>query len=147
MVVRDNLPTMKFILTLLLALVIGSSGLHAGDKPVVQAMIAKDSDTKPTDVFSPNVPKLYAFFRSTGTVKGDKLRFVWIAEDVGTAAPLDTKIDEAELAADSDNFNGAASLTKPDKGWPPGKYRVDIYLGDDLITSVKFTIDAAKTSD
>jgi hypothetical protein len=53
----------------------------------VETAIAKDSDTPPATTFSADVPKLYAFFKSTGTKKGDSLRSVWIAEDVGDAAP------------------------------------------------------------
>jgi outer membrane usher protein FimD/PapC len=108
----------------------------------VEAAIAVDKDTKPTDTFDATVPKLYAFFRSTGTSKDDKFRGVWIADDVGGAAPANTKIDEASLAADQDNFYGAFSLTKPTNGWPPGKYHIDIYVNDDLATTVKFTIAA-----
>jgi len=92
-----------------------------------------------------DVPKLYAFFRTHGSEKGDKLRGVWIAEDVGDAAPKQTKIDEATLTADQDDFYGAFSLTKPTKGWPVGKYRVDIYAGDEVAISVKFTIKNGKT--
>jgi hypothetical protein len=69
---------------------------------------------------------------------------VWIAVDVGDAAPANTKIDESTLTADQDDFYGAFSLTKPTKGWPAGKYRVDIYNGDELATSVKFTIKTGK---
>lgn len=113
--------------------------------PKVEAAIAKDKDTKPAEAFSADIPKLYAFFRTKGTEKGDKLRGVWIAEDVGDVAPDDTKIDEATLTADQDDFYGAFSITKPTKGWPPGKYRVEIYSGDDLATTVKFTITAGKS--
>jgi hypothetical protein len=46
---------------------------HAG-KFKVEAAIAVDQDTKPATTFAANVPKLYAFFKSTGTHEGDKLR-------------------------------------------------------------------------
>jgi outer membrane usher protein FimD/PapC len=115
-----------------------------GDDPKVEAAIAVDQDTKPTDTFSTTVPKLYAFFRSKGTSKDDKFRGVWIAEDVGDAAPKNTKIDEGTLTADQDNYFGAFSLTKPTNGWPPGKYMVEIYLNDELATTVKFTIETDK---
>jgi hypothetical protein len=117
--------------------------MHAGESKI-EGAIAVDQDTKPTTTFAPNVPKLYAFFRSTGTHEGDRLRGVWIAVDVGDAAPANTKIDESTITADQDNFYGAFSLSKPTKGWPAGKYRVDIYNGDELATSIKFTIEAGK---
>lgn len=117
---------------------------HAGDMKV-EAAIAKDKETRPATTFPADVPKLYAFFRTHGSEKGDKLRGVWIAEDVGDAAPRQTKIDEATLTADQDDFYGAFSLSKPTKGWPVGKYRVDIYSGDEVATSVEFTIKAGKS--
>ena len=55
-----------------------------------------------------------------------------------------TKIDETTVTADEENFHGAFSLSKPDKGWPVGKYKVEIYDEDELVTTVKFTITAAK---
>jgi len=110
------------------------------DAPKVESVIAVDENTKPTDTFAPTTPKLNAFFRSTGTAKGDKWRGVWIAEDVGSAAPANTKIDEGTLTADQDNFYGAFSLSKPTAGWPLGKYRVEIYVNDQLATTVKFSI-------
>jgi hypothetical protein len=109
--------------------------------PVVESAIAKDSDTPPATTFSSDVPKLYAFFKSTGTHKGDTFRAVWIAEDVGAAAPKETKIDEGTLAADSDNFSAAFSLSKPNNGWPVGKYRTEIHLGDKLASTSKFSIE------
>jgi len=115
--------------------------------PKVEAAIAKDKDTKPATTFPADIPKLYAFFRSKGTEKGDILRGVWIAEDVGDAAPKQTKIDEAALTADENDFYGAFSLTKPTKGWPAGKYKVEIYLGDELATTAKFAIKAGKSDE
>jgi hypothetical protein len=127
----------------LIAIAFCGTGVRA-DTPKVEAIMAKDKDSKPATTFAPDVPKLYAFFRSNGTKKGDKLRGVWIATDVGDAAPRNTKIDESSLAADEDNFYGAFSLSKPDKGWPPGDYRVEIYDGEQLATTVKFAIETPK---
>ena len=109
-------------------------------KLVVQSAIAKDSDTPPATTFAADVPKLWAFFKSTGSKKGDNFRSVWIAEDVGAAAPKETKIDEGTLAADTDDFSAAFSLSKPNNGWPVGKYRTEIYVGDRLASTAKFTI-------
>ncbi len=134
---------MKRTFSLLFATVICASVARAGEAKV-EAAIAVDQDTKPATTFAPDVPKLYAFFKSKGTEKGEKLRGVWIAEDVGEAAPANTKIDESTLTADQDDFYGAFSLSKPNKGWPVGKYRVEIYEGDELTTTVKFTIGTRK---
>ena len=138
----------KRLLPLLVAVMLGSFVARADDDaPKVEAAIAVDKDTKPTDSFANDVPQLYAFFRSTGTKKGDVLRGVWIADDVGSAAPANTKIDEASITADQDDYYGAFSLSKPTAGWPVGSYHVDIYLGDTLATTTKFTITAAGSSE
>jgi hypothetical protein len=141
LIMRNTKTLLK--LTALVAAAAFVAQAHAG-KFKVEAAIAVDQDTKPATTFVANVPKLYAFFKSTGTHEGDKFRGVWVAVDVRDAAPANTKIDEANLTADQDDFYGAFSLTKPTKGWPVGKYRVDIYNGDELATSVKFTIKAGK---
>jgi hypothetical protein len=133
---------MKRLLTLIASIFIFSSAY--ADDVKVESVIAVDADTKPATSFASDTPKLYAFFRSKGTEKGDKLRGVWIAEDVGDAAPANTKIDEATLTGDEDNFHGAFSLSKPGKGWPVGKYKVEIYDEDELVTTVRFAITAAK---
>lgn len=116
----------------------------SASKPKVESVIAIDKDTKPASTFASDVPELHAFFRSTGTKQGDELRGLWIAEDVGEAAPANTKIDEAKINADQADFFGAFSISKPTKGWPVGKYRVEIYAGNELATTVKFAIAAAK---
>jgi len=133
---------MKRIIALFAAIMVFASA-HSGEVKV-ESVIAVDGDTKPASTFASDVPKLFAFFRSKGTEKGDKLRGVWIAEDVGEAAPANTKIDEVTVTGDEDDFHGAFSLSKPDKGWPVGKYRVEIYDGDELATTVKFSVTAAK---
>jgi hypothetical protein len=135
---------MKRTFALLLVTLVCTAVARAGDAKV-EAAIAVDQETRPATTFAPDVPKLYAFFKTQGTEKGEKLRGVWIAEDVGDAAPANTKIDEATLTADQEDFFGAFSLSKPNKGWPIGKYRVEIYDGDELATTVKFTISAAKS--
>jgi hypothetical protein len=136
---------MKRFLPLFLAVVLCASGAYAG--PKIEATVSKDKDSKPMDVFPADVPKIYAFFKSTGTKKGDSLRGVWIAVNVGDAAPKGSKIDEATVTATQDDESGSFSLSKPTNGWPVGGYRVDIYDGKDLATSVKFAIEADASSE
>lgn len=115
-------------------------------KPSFEAVVAKDEDSKPTTSFSSDVEQVMVFFHSKGTKAGDKVRVAWIAEDVGEAAPKNYKIDEASFDLDKDDGGGGSKLSRPNSGWPIGKYRADIYDGDTLVDSVKFTIsgDARK---
>lgn len=123
--------------------------VRADDKKVLHAALALDQDTKPTTKFAPDAPKIYAFYIGDAIKTGDKIRGVWIVEDVGDAAPKGAKIDEATLTAAKDNPSDAFSLTKPTKGWPLGKYKVEIYDNDKLAETLHFTIseDAAPDKD
>jgi hypothetical protein len=135
---------MKRISALLLIAALALTTARAGDVKV-EVRLAKDEDSRPATTFVADMPVLYAFFNTTGTKKGNSLRGVWIAEDVGEAAPKETKIDESSLVADKDNFVGSFSISKPTKGWSLGKYRVEIYSGSELATKVKFKIIAGKS--
>lgn len=139
-----KLAAVKRIVIFAIAAMTFASLLRA-EAPKVEAIFAKDKDSKPATSFPADVSKIFAFFRSKGTHKGDKFRGVWIADDVGNVALANTKIDEATLDADDDNFYGAFSMTKPTSGWPVGKYHVDIYVNEQLATSPKFTITGAKS--
>jgi outer membrane usher protein FimD/PapC len=95
-----------------------------------------------TITFTPDTEKIYALLKTTGAKNGDKLRAVLIAEDVGDVAPANTKVLETKLDLEGDTDDGDFNFSKPTKGWPIGKYRVDIYLNDQLATTAKFTVKA-----
>ncbi len=54
------------------------------------------------------------------------------------------KLRTAQCGRDTDG--GVFSLSKPTKGWPVGKYRLEIYVGADLTTTAKFTIKGGKSN-
>jgi hypothetical protein len=113
---------------------------------VINVIMAKDIGGKPTTTFPADFPKVFALFRTKGAKTGDKLRGVWIADDVGDAAPKGTTIDERTLTAEGDTDDGMFSLSKPTDGWPVGKYKLEIYVNDQLNTTVKFAIEGGKST-
>lgn len=115
--------------------------VRGGDVSVKVAM-AKGPDDQPTTTFAPNTGTIYALFKTTGCKRGDKIRGVLIAESVGDAAPPNTKVFETLLDMEGDD--GEFTFAKPTNGWPVGKYRVDIYLNEELVTSAKFTVEPDK---
>jgi uncharacterized RDD family membrane protein YckC len=91
----------------------------------------------PTDTFASNQKNIVCVWRVEGVPSDVPIRSVWIAEDVGSAAPANTKIAEKSFAgADAGEF----TLTPTSDGLPAGKYRLDIYIGDTLAKSLPFTI-------
>ncbi len=91
--------------------------------------------------FFASTPGIYAIWKGDALKSGDKVRAVWIAEDVGFIAPRDTKITEASVTAERPDDHGVFSLARPKGGWPVGKYRFEIYVGYDLADKVSFTIE------
>ena len=134
---------MKRQFALLIGTVFCAALARAGEVKVEARMMASPGAGEETTTFKADAPKLYATFKTTGVKDGDKIRGVWIADDVGDAAPKGTKIDENTLSAEGDTDDGEFSLSKPTNGWPVGKYHVEIYVNDELVTKVKFTVKAS----
>lgn len=65
------------------------------------------------------------------------LKTTWLALEVADIAP-ETVIDEAELTTGSGAFN--FSLEQSSALWPPGKYRVDLYLNDELFEQYEYEV-------
>jgi len=137
---------MKRALALLTGIMICASVARGGDVKVKAVMTTGPND-EPTTTFATDTPKIMAVLKITGAQDGDKLRGVWIADDVGDAAPAKTKIDETTTTVQGDANRGTFSVTKPTKGWPAGKYHLDIYANDELGTTVRFTIEAMEKAE
>ena len=133
-------------LAVAMMILISASGARAGDVKVKAAFTTASEDSART-IFLTNVPKVVASFKTTGAQSGDKIRGVWVADDVGDAAPPKTKIEETTVTMVPGANGGTFSLSKPNKGWPPGEYHLDIYANDELATVVKFRIDAMEKAD
>lgn len=112
------------------------------DDVAVDAMMTAGPNGREITAYTADAQKLYATFKTKGVSQGDKIRAVWIADDVGDAASPGTKIDEETLDAKGD-MEGEFSLSRPSPGWPLGKYHVEIYVSDQLATKLHFEIKAA----
>src|SRR5882724_62186 len=140
---RANMKRTFSVVVPLVVSLICLSVVKAGVVSVKVRMTAGPQDP-PSTTFATNTPTLYAIFKTEGAKTGDKIRGVLIAEDVGDVAPANTKVLETILDVEGDTEVGDFSFSKPTNGWPVGKYRVEIYVNDELATTAKFTINAAK---
>jgi TIR domain len=110
----------------------------------VRAVMRTGPGEWPVTSFTPDTPKLFATFNTKGIKSGDKVRGVLIAEDVGDMGAANTTFFESkETALEKDIDDQYYYFGKPMKGWPVGKYRVEIYVNDHLAETVKFTIEAS----
>jgi hypothetical protein len=137
---------MKRILVLLIVMIVCGKVAQATDVKVEVMMTTEPGGEEMTS-FAPDTPKIFAIFKTNGAQNGDKIRGLWIAEDVGNAAKANSKIDEKTLTLKEDTDDGRFSLAKNTDRWPAGKYRLEIYVNGELATTAKFTINGSKEKD
>lgn len=97
-------------------------------------------EVNPTNEFATATPLIICRWQAEGIKAATVVKGVWIAEDTGGAMEKDAKLSESKR-----NLPPVASMTAifklaTDSPWPVGKYRLDLYLGDDLSKSVSFLI-------
>jgi len=119
------------------------------DRPEVKAVaapkkisvtLANDRFGRPTSTFSSNTPRIYARWRGHRLRQNAKLRAVWIADNLGPDFPPDYKIDEASAIVETPTANGVFTLSRPEDGWVPGDYRLEVYVDDVFVDAVKLKI-------
>lgn len=116
------------------------TAISPGAQKPLHAALAKELMGEPTTTFAPDVPKIYARWQGEALQEGDKIRCVWIAENVGNAAPENYKVEETSITAAEPRASGTFTLSKPTKDWPVDKYRAELYRGDQLVETLKFEI-------
>lgn len=102
--------------------------------------LAKDRFGKPTTSFTSNTPEIYVRWQGQRLRQGANVKAVWIAENIGEDFPQDYKVDEASAVAASPTARGVFTLVRPEDGWAPGDYRVEFYVDDVLVDTVKMKI-------
>lgn len=137
---------MKRAFAWLVGIIICASMAHAGGIKV-SVVVSSGAGAEPASTFSTDVASLLAQVKTQGAKKGDQLRAVWVADDVGAAAPANLTIEETDTTLEGDIQNGKFTVSKPAKGWPAGEYHVEIYANGELAASSKFTIGTVEKTE
>jgi tetratricopeptide (TPR) repeat protein len=84
----------------------------------------------PTDTFLPQEPDIYVVFLLTGNQETLELKLTsrWIAEQT-KGFPPNTLVGTDAILLGLNERSGYFRLHRPENGWSPGIYRVDLYLG------------------
>ena len=97
----------------------------------------KDGPAKST--FAPNTAKIFLRTKLVDVPAGSVAKSDWIAVKTKVAAP-NYKIDSSQIKighlVNRTDFN----FSKPNAGWPEGDYRIDLFIDDKLLESVKFRV-------
>jgi hypothetical protein len=125
-----------------MALLVVPIAATAGEGRVIRAELGTDRTpdyeiVNPSTVFYTNTPKITCVWKVEGVDPNASIKSVWIADDTGGAAPPHYKIIEKSISGSSE---GGFYVNSPTNGWPPGKYHLEIYIGDKLAKQVPFTI-------
>jgi hypothetical protein len=144
--------TLLFLLVAIAGVAIGAEpseapkpSSKASGKKLLHVTLTEKKDGQAMTKFFADTPRIYAIWQGEALKAGDKLRAIWIAQDVGFIAPRETKITEASVTADKRDDGGVFSLARPEGGWPTGKYRFEIYVGYELAEMVSFTVQKGAT--
>ncbi len=106
----------------------------------VSGALAVAKDAEAATEFEKDTAKIIATFTVEGVEVDDKAKGIYIIEDVGDAAPKNTKVFEAELKATANPMTFTFEVAKPKGGWPPGTYRVELHINDNLVETLNFTV-------
>ncbi len=109
--------------------------------PHVTLQIARVRDGEPATQFRSKAPALFVGWRGENLPVGAKVRIAWIAEDVGDLVEPNFVIDQKETLITAPESGGRLTLSRPADGWAAGKYRLDLYVDDVLLETVKVRID------
>ena len=106
---------------------------------LARSVDADHRPTEPTTTFSPESEVINVAFKVASAPPGSRLKAVWTAVDVGAAAPPNTELDETLLVVPGP-MPGTFRLRRGPREWPVGDYRVDLYLDDELVVTLPYTV-------
>ncbi len=90
--------------------------------------------------FKSDVANIYVRWQGHDLPEGATVRVAWVAEDVGDLVEPNFIIDETESVAPTPDASARFTLGRPPDGWAEGKYRVEFYVNELLVETVKVTI-------
>jgi len=111
----------------------------------VEAVLCRNVSSKfepihPTTHFSRDSESIYCAWEVKGGKETLAVRGVWYAEDVGKSASPNYRIDESTEDIERQS-RGWFRLRRPAQGWPPGKYRLEIYLDGQKADVLRFVVE------
>ena len=133
--------TAIFVLVIFIAVSIAACSFSVSTASLKNLQMASQVDgsnkaVNVTDTFENDTPVIYA----TGTVDsapgGTVIEALWVY--VESAPPID--IDSVEMTINDSDVDFVFSLSKPDNGWPSGKYEVRFSIDGVYKESLYFTV-------
>ena len=112
----------------------------AAPQPGILLEVSGEREGLPQTEFKSDAQQIFVRWSGVNLPVGEAVRVAWIAEDVGDLAPANFIIDQMETVIETAEFGARFTLSRPKDGWAAGKYRVEVYLGDELVQKLNVTI-------
>lgn len=104
---------------------------------IASAQLANDADGQsPTTTFGPT-DVFYVIVELVDAPDDTRVKAVWSVIEAEGVDP-DQVIDDAELTSGSDTLYFDLTGDQP---WPPGQYKVELYLNDELDQTLEFSVE------
>jgi len=115
----------------------------AGQPRIASAFLAEQKDGKRVSAFKPDSQYIYVMFTLADAPRGTLVRCLWFAEKVEVAPP-DYKLYESQVRMGGGGVNnqGNCWISRPNNGWPVGRYRVELYIAERKASLLRFNVRA-----
>jgi hypothetical protein len=108
--------------------------------PQITMQVSRTRDGEPVTQFRSDAPALFVKWSGEDLPVNSIVRIAWIAEDVGDLVEPNFVVDQTETEVTAPEFGGRFTLSRPSDGWAPGKYRLELYVGAALFSTVRVQI-------
>ncbi|MEW5961092.1 MAG: hypothetical protein AB1801_25480 [Chloroflexota bacterium] len=148
MSIISSLQRVKFLLLALIIIPALACQFSVSTATITNAVMAKETqgdNFEPvgvTDTYDADQAEFHAVVTIANAPSDTKVKAVWTAVDLGAAAAPNTALDETEVTVEGSR-NVDFTLTPDGGAWPPGAYKVDLYLNDKLDRTLNFTVAGA----
>jgi hypothetical protein len=118
---------------------LASTVAHAGDARFGQVVLGVEGDSTARTVFAPDTPAIVLRADITDILVGTRLTATWVAVSAEGAA-ANYQIASADLEIKQASGQASFTVSRPDKGWPVGDYKVSLSINGQVATSLLFKI-------
>jgi hypothetical protein len=132
-----------FLLAVLLCVTAGAYAERVASITLCEDV--EGSDFVPINIttrFTADAPAIHAVVQLEDLTVTTRARGTFISVDA--ISTPNYEIDSTEVTAKPGQATVHFSLSRPDRGWPPGNYRFNLYLNDRLAAVEKFSIAAVQ---
>lgn len=101
----------------------------------------RDINAKPQTAFPAKTPSIIIRWHGDNLPIGGTVRVAWVAEEVGDLVEPGFIIDQTQTEVETSKLGARFTISRPRDGWAPGKYRVDLFVDDELKDTLGVTIE------